>query len=151
VAGWYLLLKTLHVISAITAVGANLTYGVWGARADRDRQHLGFALKGIQFIDQRIANPAYGVLLVTGLIMTFTTWSITTRWILTGLILYVIVAVVAGVVIGPALRRQIAAVDAGRTDTDEFRAAGARVRGAGLFAAVTVLAIVFVMVFKPTF
>ena len=29
----YLLLKWLHVFSAIVAVGANVTYGIWLARA----------------------------------------------------------------------------------------------------------------------
>lgn len=68
---WYLVLKFLHILSAIVAVGSNITYGVWSIRAANDSAHLGFALKGIKFLDDRIANPAYGVLLLTGLLMWF--------------------------------------------------------------------------------
>ena len=90
---WFLLLKSLHVLSAIVAVGANITFGVWSALAKREPAHLGFALRGIKFLDGRVANPAYGVLLVTGLIMAFTTYSITLTWILIGLGVYVVMAV----------------------------------------------------------
>ena len=42
----YLFLKWFHVLMAITAFGANITYGLWLARADREPQHLAFALRG---------------------------------------------------------------------------------------------------------
>ncbi len=147
---WFLLLKTLHVLSAITAMGANLTYGVWGARAARDREHLGFTLRGIQFLDQRVANPAYGVLLVTGLVMAVTTYTITTRWILTGIILYVVLAAAAGAMFTPTLRRQIGALDAEGADSVAYRAADARARGIGMFLGVLLVVAVVVMVVKPT-
>src|SRR3989441_11009182 len=66
---WYSLLKFVHVLLAITAVGSNITYAAWNARAAREPQHLAFVLKGIQFLDNRVANPAYGLLLVTGLML----------------------------------------------------------------------------------
>src|SRR2546430_17100462 len=64
---WYSLLKFVHVLLAITAVGSNITYAAWNIRGAREPQHLAFALKGIQFLDNRVANPAYGLLLLTGL------------------------------------------------------------------------------------
>ena len=30
---FFLIIKWIHVLSAITAVGANITYGIWMARA----------------------------------------------------------------------------------------------------------------------
>jgi hypothetical protein len=66
---WYLLLKYLHVLLAITALGSNITYGVWKALGAREPAHAPFALKGIAFIDNRVANPAYGGLLITGLVL----------------------------------------------------------------------------------
>jgi hypothetical protein len=57
----YLLLKWLHVLAAIVAIGANVTYGIWIARASRNPDVLPFTLRGIKLIDDRIANPAYGV------------------------------------------------------------------------------------------
>jgi uncharacterized membrane protein len=65
----YVLLKWLHVLAAIVAVGSNITYGMWMTHASRNPESLPFTLHGIQLIDDRVANPAYGVLLVTGLLM----------------------------------------------------------------------------------
>src|SRR5438477_13047093 len=111
---WFLLLKYIHVLSAIVAVGANVTYGVWGTRADRDPAHLGFALKGIKFIDDRIANPAYGVLLLTGLLMVFLGhWSITSLCIILALLLFAGVVAVAVAFYSPLLAKLIQLVDCG--------------------------------------
>lgn len=64
-------LKWLHVLAAVTAVGANITYGVWISRGSRHPESLPFTLSGIKLIDDRIANPAYGLLLITGLLMVY--------------------------------------------------------------------------------
>jgi uncharacterized membrane protein len=88
----YLLVKWLHVLAAIAAVGANITYGIWIARASRQPDALPFTLRGIKLIDDRLANPAYGLLLITGLLMVFNVGlSLTTPWLLTALVLYVTV------------------------------------------------------------
>ena len=52
----YLLLKWLHVLAAIVAVGSNVTYGIWVARASRNPKALPFTLRGIQLIDDRVAE-----------------------------------------------------------------------------------------------
>ena len=62
-------LKTLHILFAIVAVGFNISYGIWQARAAREPEHMGYALRGIKFMDDRVANPAYGGLLVVGIIL----------------------------------------------------------------------------------
>jgi hypothetical protein len=61
----YSILKWVHVLMAITALGANITYGLWLSRAARESGHLSFTLRGIKALDDRIANPAYGLLLIT--------------------------------------------------------------------------------------
>jgi uncharacterized membrane protein len=147
----FLLLKWVHVMSAIVAVGSNVTYAVWSARAKNDAEHLGFVLRGIKFLDDRVANPAYGVLLLSGVIMAFTTYSITTRWILSGLLIFVVMAVVGVAVYSPTLTRQIKALDAEGAASAAYRAADARARGVGMFLGLLALIAVFVMVFKPTF
>ena len=65
------ILKLIHVSAAIVAVGANATYGIWLSRASRSTEVLPFTLRTIKLIDDRLANPAYGLQLVTGLIMAF--------------------------------------------------------------------------------
>src|SRR5205807_9863060 len=110
----YLVLKFIHILAAITAVGSNLTYGVWNARLQSDPAQLGFALKGIKFIDDRIANPAYGVLLLTGLLMVFVNhWPVGSLWIVLAVVLFVVLAGLAFRVYSPLLRDQIRLVDAG--------------------------------------
>lgn len=146
---WFFLLKSLHVLSAIIAVGANATYGLWSQLGSRDPQHLGFALRGIKFVDDRMANPAYGGLLITGVVMAVTTYSITTTWVLIGLSLFAVLAVGGVAGYSPALRRQITELDAGGAESRGYKAASARARGIGIFLAVVVTAAVFVMVFKP--
>src|SRR3979411_1603513 len=59
----YLIVKYIHILAAIVAVGLNISYAIWILRAQREPAHTGFALKGIKFLDDRIANPAYGGLL----------------------------------------------------------------------------------------
>lgn len=147
--GGFLLLKTLHVLSAVVAVGSNATYGIWLALGRREASHLGFVLRGIKFVDDRVANPAYGVLLVTGLIMSLTNYSITTTWILIGLALFAVLAVGGGAGYSPALRRQISVLDAQGMDSASYRQAAARAQGIGIFLGVVAVAAVFVMVFKP--
>ena len=142
----YVVLKFIHILSAITAVGANITYGVWNARSQAEPAHLGFALKGVKFLDDRIANPAYGVLLLTGLLMIFIgSWSITSLWIILALLVVLAVAVYS-----PLLRDLIKLVDAGDTSSPEFSRLAGRNRIMGpAFGAIVVLILV-TMVFKPT-
>ncbi len=147
----YEVLKFIHIFSAVVAVGSNITYGVWTARASGDRSHAGFALKGIKFIDDRIANPAYGVLLLTGLIMVFLGhWSITSLWIIVALIGFVVVAVLGVAIYSPLLRTQIRLAEAGDVSSPEANSLSRRGTIVGPVLGVVVLVILAMMVFKPT-
>jgi len=147
----YLALKFIHILSAIVAVGSNITYGVWSARSSGDAARTSFALKGIKFIDDRIANPAYGVLLVTGLIMVFLGhWSITALWIIVALVGFVAVALLGVVIYSPLLRNQIRLADAGDVTSPEAAALSRRARVFGPLLGIIVLVILAMMVFKPT-
>ncbi|MGH2468031.1 MAG: DUF2269 family protein, partial [Candidatus Limnocylindrales bacterium] len=86
---WLLLLKLIHVFSAIVAVGANVTYAFWMRLAGRDRDRLTFTIRSIHWIDMRLANPAYGVLLITGgLMVVGGLYSFQTGWIAASIVLY---------------------------------------------------------------
>ena len=145
-----LILKLIHILSAIVAVGSNVTYAVWSARAAADRAHTGFALKGIKLIDDRIANPAYGVLFLTGLIMVFTgSWGFK-LWVIVAIVLFIAVAVIGFAVYSPLLKRQITLADAADTGSPEFAALERRGRMVGPILGALVLLILVMMVFKPT-
>ncbi len=146
----YTVLKFVHVLLAITAVGTNVTYGVWLSRAARDLQHLSFALRGVKMLDDRIANPAYGLLLVTGVAMIFAgrlAW--TTPWLLTALILYGILLLLGLARYSPLLRRQMTEFQTAGPDSPEFRRLSTRGARLGALIAVVVLLIIFPMVTKP--
>jgi hypothetical protein len=150
---WFLTLKYLHVLFAITAVGSNITYAVWGARARADREHVGFALRGIKFLDDRVANPAYGGLLVTGLAMTFVGHLslTTTRFVQIGLIGFIAVAVIAAAIYSPALSKQIKTLDESGWDSPAYQSLDRRTSIVGIVLALAVVLIVLDMVFKPSF
>lgn len=146
----YTILKFVHVVLAIVAVGANITYGVWLSRAGREPGHLAFALRGIKVLDDRFANPAYVLLLITGLAMVhFGKLSLTTPWLLVSLILYIVMIGVGFLGYTPLLRKQIAVLEASGPTSPEFRALSARGQRLGIMLAVLVIAIVFLMTTKP--
>ena len=147
---FYLVLKFIHILAAIVAVGSNVTYGVWNLRAQNDPSHTGFALKGLKFLDDRIANPAYGLLLITGLIMVFVgSIPITSLWIVVALILFAAVVVLGVAFYSPLLKNQIRLVEAGETSSPEFARLTAQSRRFGPGLGVIVLVILVMMVFQP--
>lgn len=146
----YLIFKWIHVLSAIAALGANITYGVWLGAAARNPQSLGFTLQTIKEIDNRLANRAYGLLLVTGVIMFFLgRWALNTSWLIIALILYLVVGVVGFAGFTPNLRKQINIAETAGPSSAEYRASAQRTTTFGVATIVLVAIIVFLMVAKP--
>src|SRR3979409_2415844 len=115
------IIKFIHILAAIVAVGMNISYAIWIIRARREPAHTAFALKGIKFIDDRIANPAYGLLLLSGLLLVFLIgYKLTTLWIDIALVLFVALIIVAATQYTPALRNQVKLAEAGDTTSPEF-------------------------------
>jgi len=148
---FYPWLKTLHIFLAIVAVGFNISYGIWQARAAREPEHMGWALKGIKFMDDRVANPSYIGLLVVGVTLVLIgPWEFTDFWVYAAIALYVVLAVVGFALYSPTLTRQIAAYEAGGAGTEEFQRLGSRGRVLGMVLAFLVGLIIVLMVLKPT-
>jgi len=145
---WYTLLKFVHVLLAITAVGSNITYGVWNALAAREPAHAPFALKGIAFIDRRVANPAYGLLLITGLALV-AIGGLRQGWILAALILFVLLIVVAIGFYSRIIRQQIKVMDSEGLASAAYKRLDGQATLYGIISLVIVLLIVFLMVVKP--
>ena len=147
----YLFFKFLHVLSAIVAVGFNATYGVLLARAAREPEHQGHILRTVKVLDDRFANPAYGLLLVTGLIMVWVgDVDLTQFWLATAIGLYVVAVVLGLALYTPTLRDQIHALDAEGGGSENLKRLADRGRVLGIVLAVDVVAIVFLMVTKPS-
>jgi len=148
----YTITKFLHVTLAIIAVGFNATYGIWLARAARVPQDSQlFVLRTIKFMDDRFANVAYGLLAITGLFMVFTAgYPLTTPWIGIAIVLYVVAIVMAFTLITPNFRRAIRALETDGATSATYARAMSRGRLYGITISIVVLAIVFLMVVKPT-
>ena len=142
---WYLPLKLVHVVSAIVAVGTNLTYFVWLAPTQQ-----AFALETIKKLDTRLANPAYSVLPLTGVIMVLVSDGLgfTTFWIAVAIGLYILMGVIGGVFFAPSLRRQTDL--AGEAGSAAYEAAAKRTRTTGVLTMLPIAGILYLMVMQPT-
>lgn len=144
-----LILLLIHVLAAIVAVGANLTYAIWFRAAGTDQDRLVFVIRTVKVIDSRVANPAYVVLLITGVLMVLSgAYSFTTGWILAAIGLYVATAVIGIAAFAPAIRRQLAEAERDVT-SPAYQAAARRSTTLGLITTVLALLIVVLMVTKP--
>lgn len=145
-------IKYIHILLAIIAVGANVTYGVWMNRARQQPEHMDFALRGVKFIDDFIANPAYVLLPLTGITLmwrdgyTFDN----AHWAGTALILWVMLAIVAIGFYSPTLRNQIKTLAAEGPDSATLKKLQTRGQALGGVLAIIVLTIVYLMVAKPS-
>jgi uncharacterized membrane protein len=146
----YNLFKWLHILAAIVALGANITYGFWLSRAAQSPEALLFTLNTVKALDRRIANPAYGVSLLTGLILvTLGHWPLTASWIDIALILYFSVFLLGFFVYAPAFRRQIQLAETPGPRSPEYAAAARRGTILGVLVTLIVVVIVLFMVTKP--
>ncbi len=147
----YTTLKFLHVVLAIIAVGFNASYGILIGRARKaGTAQLGFALKTVKVLDDYVANPCYGLLLITGVGMVHVAgypWSL--LWIHVSLALLILAFFIAIVFYTPTLRKQIAVLEASGPDHPEFVRLSKRGAMLGGILGVIALTIVALMVFKP--
>ena len=147
----YSWLKLIHILAAIVAVGTNVTYFVWLSYARRNTAAAPAVLGGIRLIDSRLANPAYAVLPIAGVLMVLDgDLGFTTFWIAVAIGLYVVVGALAGLLFSPSLRKQTALAESGAIGTDAYAEAAKRTVAAGMLTMVPILAIVYLMVMKPT-
>jgi uncharacterized membrane protein len=145
----YLWLKLVHILAAIVAVGSNVTYFVWLRRLGTDPAREAEILRGVRAIDRRLANPAFVVLPITGILMVLDgDLGFTTFWIATAIGLYIALGVIAGAWFGPALRRQVELASAS-ADAADHGAAARRTMISGSVTMVPIAAILYLMVMKP--
>lgn len=145
-----MLLRFAHILVAIVAIGATLSYALWLRIGERHPEHLAYTIRGIRAIDRRVANPAYGLLLVTGLAMVYVSGvPLAQGWLLAALALYVAAAIVGYFVFGPVVKRELAALERGGVaDPDYLRYRG-QARQLAIITITAVLVILALMVMKP--
>jgi len=143
-------IKFIHVLLAIVAVGFNASYGIWLARsATAPQATQSHVLRTIKFLDDRIANPAYGLLFLTGLLMIFSAGIPVRLWIALAIGLWLVLIFVGLGVYTPTLRDQIRVLESDGPGSEEYQRLSARGRTVGIVLGIIVVVIVFLMVTKP--
>ena len=146
----YNTIKWLHILAAILALGANATYGIWLARVRGNPDALAFTLKTIKLLDDRLANPAYGASLVTGLLLVWLgPFTLTTPWLDAALVLYAAAILLGLLGYSPLLRAQIRAAETAGPESAEYQALSRRGTVMGIVLAVMLVAIEILMTTKP--
>lgn len=144
---WFLL---AHILAVIAGLGANITYVFWLAWAERDREYFDIAVRGVHRLDKILTNPAYAVVLVTGILLILgdETWPGDQPWLLAGIALYFLSGVVSFAVFVPALRTQLAEAER-NPGGSAYQAAARRGRVMAWLGIMIVVIIVWLMVMKP--
>ncbi|HEX6223269.1 MAG TPA: DUF2269 family protein [Chryseolinea sp.] len=147
----YQILKFIHVFAAIIAVGFNFSYIVWLVRGKMQKEHLLYSLRGIKLMDDRVANPCYGLALISGFAMTYVgEYNIlAVSWILYPLILFGIMGLLAFGIYSPNLKKQIKIVEEYGGDSHEYKAIEKKQMLTGVILFVLAFSIVAIMVIKP--
>jgi hypothetical protein len=145
-----LVVKLLHILLAITAVGFTLAFFVILSSKDKTREQLQFQLHLCHRLEA-IAVPCFVLLLVSGLgmkLLSTLAWG--TFWFASSLTIMLVALALGITVVGPTLNKQVALIDQPNPPMDELDRLANRskvVRGVLLLM---VLTMVSMMVFKPT-
>ena len=138
----------LHVLSAIAAMGASLTFIFWTVRSVREPQARSAILGTLSLIERAFVMPAYTVVLVTGIVLWLTQYDVATPWIELSLVFYVILSAIVGFHI-MGIKKQIALAADGQDESDEYAKVDRRGRILRILHIAFALAILYLMQFKP--
>ncbi|MDE3111988.1 MAG: DUF2269 family protein [Chloroflexota bacterium] len=115
-------LKVLHTLLAIAAVGTNISFPVWTRLAEREGSALAFTLSGVRFVDRWVTIPSYlfcaltGVALVVGARIPFSL-----PWIWISLVLFAFLMVLGFGPYRPLSRERLALARTHAIDDDYRR------------------------------
>src|SRR5579884_3547973 len=112
---WFQLFLFLHILAAIVAFGPTFTLPLIGAAARSQPMHIGFALKAIEILEERLVIPFVLTMPISGLLMAFNIsldWG-HNPWIIAALVVYAVAVSFALGVQAPTVRKALAMVSGG--------------------------------------
>jgi len=144
----YTLLVFIHIFATMVAVGLNASYVIWILRGSKESASLPFALRGVKFIDDYVANPCYLAGGVTGVLMILMGKAVAPfLWVAIGL--YVLAMAIAYGVYTPLLSRQIQTLAAKGAGDAEYQRLAQRSNQIGAFMGILVVIILLLKIFEP--
>jgi uncharacterized membrane protein len=155
---WRLVFLFLHVMGAIIAFGPTFAFPIVGAMGGKEPQHANFATRVTErIVEQRVLPLAIfqgitgvALILVTGMSV------MANRWLLLGIVLYLIVLGYNIFIGGPTVKKVIELTSTppppgASGPPPELLAAIRKVQRGGMFSGVMIVIIVILMVAKPSF
>lgn len=162
---WFTFFRFVHIFSAIVAFGPNFVFPLIGSMAGKEPMHGNFALRISAALEDKIVIPVALTMPVSGVLMILTGPVVVDRfWFIAAMVLYVTAMVFAVVVQRgwvhqmihmtehapapqPAMAAGPGAMAAG--PPPEFLALRNKVQMGGMFLTLLLIAIVFLMIFRP--
>jgi len=152
----YFLLKSLHVLSVVLFLGNIITGVFWKEHGDRgDLRARAVALEGIIRSDRWFTLPGVIAIIVTGVLLAMTLHYplLRTAWILWSLILFGLSGVMFQFFVAPLQQKMLANVRAGidgNWNESEYQRLSRAWQLSGAVATLAPVAVVFLMVIRPT-
>jgi uncharacterized membrane protein len=145
------LLKLVHVLLVVFAVGTNLSFPIWVRLAERDPWNLAFTLRTVRFIDRRLTIPAYGLVAITGVALALAQGvALTEPWIALAIGLFVVIIAIGILLYSPASQRRLVAAERGGAADPAYREERRRAMALDVAVTSVVVLILGLMVFKPS-
>jgi len=116
----------------------------------RSQAHLQFALRSAKFLDERLTRPGLILLLIAGLWMAASRWTLALFWIRVALVLVVLVLLLLYLVVGPVMGRLIGAADTEGLASRNWARSNRLFELAGGGSGLIIIVIVWLMVTKPS-
>lgn len=158
---WFSIFLFIHIFTAIVAFGPSFAFPLIGRMGAAEPMHANFATRISEAIEKRIVIRAALTMPISGVAMILSSgmdWQ--QLWLVLGVTLYVIAVVFAVLVQTPAVERVVhltmaAAMPAGpgaelAGPPPQVLAAVKRVQQGGIVLTVLIVAIVALMVIRPT-
>jgi len=145
----------LHVLGAILAFRPTFAYSIMGSMAGKEPQYANFSTRQSEAIGNRLVYPLAVFQGITGVLLI---WAasfnvIGTTWLALGIVLYLITLVYALTVQRNAVHHLIELTSTppapGSPPNPEIMATVKRIQLGGMFLALMIVIIVFLMVVKP--
>ena len=150
------LLLFLHVLGAIVVFGPTFAFPLIASQARKSPQNGHFAAVVTDVIERRIIIPGAIVQGVTGVLLILVLGADLTsqayRWLIPGIVLYLIAIGFAVAVQAPAVEKMVELTKTPpgpEGPSPEFLALTKKLQRGGMFLALLIVTIVFLMVVKP--
>jgi len=145
----------LHVLGAILAFGPTFAYSIMGSMAGKEPQFANFSTRQTEAIGNRLVYPLAVFQGVTGVLLI---WAASfnvmgTGWLAAGIVLYLITLTYALTIQRNTVHHLIELTSTppapGSPPNPEIPATVRRIQRGGIFLALMIVVIVFLMVVKP--